>query len=239
MYEFAKGVLVLASVLPSVAQGARVTYHIEATQPLSRFSVKQRNLLQKLNRADAAHLGGTKRLIVPSRWNLDELEYSPLPESIEELSEVPQAVVVDLPAQAFGGYEFGILVRWGPVSSGGPGRSTPAGHYHLNWNSRLRVSSVDDSWIMPWYFNFDSTAGYGFHEYSLPGRPASHGCIRMLECDAKWLFHWGRPGTTVIVRGRYDFTGPRRWMQPAWCSHGVTISDVTEGAPDTDIDEQE
>jgi len=68
------------------------------TVPVAIQSEK-RNLLQKLNRADAAHLGQWKNLIVPSRWDVDELAYSPLPEFIEELTNGPQTLVVDLPAQ--------------------------------------------------------------------------------------------------------------------------------------------
>src|SRR5215471_5620526 len=97
MWGCAKGVVILASAVLLTAQGGDITYHLESTQPLSRFNSKQRRLLQKLNRADAAHLGGSNRLIVPSRWDLEELAYSPLPESIEQLSERHQALVVDLP----------------------------------------------------------------------------------------------------------------------------------------------
>jgi lipoprotein-anchoring transpeptidase ErfK/SrfK len=242
MYGCAKGVLFASTLsLYLAARGlpAAVTYRLEPTQPLSRFSPAQRKLLQKLNRADAAHLGGWKSLIVPSRWDLDELAYSPMPESIEPLSDVPQAVVVDLPAQVFGAYKFGALVRWGPVSSGGPGHSTSPGRYHLNWKARVRISSVDDTWIMPWCFNFDTTTGYAFHQYSLPGRPASHGCIRLLEVDAMWLFHWGRYGTPVRVLGHYDFSSPRPWMQPVWWSRGVTLPSLVAGASDTDDEERE
>jgi L,D-transpeptidase catalytic domain len=203
-----------------------VTYHLESTNALLRFSPKQRELLQKLNRADGAHLGRLRRIVVPNRWDLDQLAYSPMPASVQHLSDEPKALVVDLPTQVFGAYESGTLVRWGPVSSGGPGRQTPPGHYHLNWNARIRISSVDDSWIMPWYFNFDDVIGYGLHEYSLPGLPASHGCIRLLRSDAKWLFYWGRHGTPVLVRGHYDFGSPRPWLQPAWWSRGVRISDA-------------
>jgi lipoprotein-anchoring transpeptidase ErfK/SrfK len=237
MYGCVSGLALIASSTSFAAETVELTYHLESTQDLSRFNPKQRYLLQKLNRADAAHLGRLKRLIVPSRWDLEELTYSPLPRSNEELSARPRAIVVDLPAQVFGAYEFGTLVRWGPVSSGGPGRSTPSGRYHLNWNARLRISSVDDSWIMPWYFNFDSTSGYGFHEYSLPGRPASHGCLRLLEADARWLFHWGHPGTPVVVRGRYDFTRPTPWMKPAWWSSHVRLPSSTTVQSDVDAEE--
>jgi lipoprotein-anchoring transpeptidase ErfK/SrfK len=223
----ARSALLFTSAVLVAAQTGNLAYHLERTQPLSRFTPKQRYILQKLNRIDAMHLGRPARVIVPSRWDLEELAYSPFAESNEQLLDVPQALVVDLPTQVFAAYEFGTLVRWGPVSSGGPGHSTPSGHYQLNWNSRLRVSSFNDTWIMPWYFNFDSTDGYGFHEYSLPGRPASHGCIRLLEADAKWIFHWGRPGTMVIVSGHYDYSAPRPWMQPSWWSRGVVSPSFT------------
>jgi lipoprotein-anchoring transpeptidase ErfK/SrfK len=230
----------LASSSYVVAQTAPpgVTYHLERTQPLSRFSSQQRELLQKLNRADAGHVGRLKSLVVPNQWDLEEIAYSPMPSSVPQLSEMPKALIVDLPAQVFGAYESGTLVRWGPVSSGGPSHQTPSGHYHLNWNSRVRISSENDTWIMPWYFNFDSISGFGLHEYTLPGKPASHGCVRLLRSDAKWLFYWGRgwtaipesreivrDGTPVIIIGRYDFTRPRPWLDPDWWSQGVTISD--------------
>jgi lipoprotein-anchoring transpeptidase ErfK/SrfK len=227
--------LALAAGQPS----GDVGYHLEATQPLTRFTRRQQLLLQKLNRADGRHLGGWKRLIVPDRWDLEELAYSPMPGSFDEVSGHPRAVVVDLTTQVFGAYEFGTLVRWGPVSSGGPNHPTPSGRYHLNWNARIRISSVDDSWIMPWYFNFDSIAGYGFHEYSLPGRPASHGCIRMLETDAKWLFHWGHSGTPVMVLGEYDYDAPRPWMTPDWWSRGVSLPGVEKPASVSNLEDPE
>ena len=242
---WARLVAFFASSLACAAQlpDTGVTYRLVAAQPLARFTASQRSLLQKLNRADEAHLGGLKRIVVPSRWDLDELAYSPMPGSIPQLTGEPQALVVDIPAQVFGAYEFGALVRWGPVSSGAPGRQTPAGQYYLNWNARVHISSKNESWVMPWYFNFDNESGYGLHEYDLPGRPASHGCVRLLRTDAEWIYSWGRgwtlapesgevlrQGTPVMVVGRYDFASPRPWLRPAWWASGVKFpeSDFTD-----------
>jgi len=247
---FSKSIFLVAVGLAFGAQlsQAGLKFHLESAGPLSRFNAKQRELLEKLNHVDAPHLGLLKRLIVPNRWDLDQLAYSPMPMSIEQLVEAPKALVVDLPSQVFGAYEFGSLVRWGPVSSGGPTHPTPAGHYHLNWNARVRVSSENDTWIMPWYFNFDSISGFGLHEYSLPGMPASHGCIRLLNSDAKWLFHWGRgwtrtseddnvvhSGTPVMILGQYDFRRPRPWARPEWWSHGVNLSESDIALSEIDI----
>jgi hypothetical protein len=213
-----------------------VSCHLEAAKPLSRFSSDQLALLVKLNHADPVHLARLTSILVPNRWLPDEILYSPMPRTVPQLSEEKKAIVVDLAAQVFGAYEGGRLVRWGPVSSGDRHHQTPSGVYHLNWHQRVRVSSDNPTWVMPWYFNFESRHGFGLHQYSLPGRPASHGCARMLPEDAKWLFHWGegwkfadgtrdviQPGTLVILLGEYDSGAPQPWLQPDWWSRGVTL----------------
>jgi hypothetical protein len=73
-------------------------------------------------------------------------------------------------------------------------------------------------------FNFDSLGGVSFHQYELPGYPASHSCVRLLEEDARWIYHWAEQwiiskqdgsilayGTPVIIFGEYAFG-----KQPPW-----------------------
>ena len=44
---------------------------------------------------------------------------------------------------------------------------------------------------MYWVMNLHETRGIHMHQYALPtAGPASHGCIRLLEPDAKWLYSW-------------------------------------------------
>jgi hypothetical protein len=216
--------------------GQAIEVHLERTRPLSRFSAAQLKVLAKLNHADSAHLGRLGRMVVPNRWADDELLYSPMPRTVPELTNERKAIIVDIPAQVFGAYENGELVRWGPVSTGDRQHQTVAGTYHLNWHTRVRVSSENPTWIMPWYFNFSSDRGYGLHEYTLPGRPASHGCTRLLETDAKWFFHWGedwtldedrqmvQPGTLLLLIGTYNFRAPQPWLRPGWWTRGVIVS---------------
>ncbi len=219
--------LILAALLPLSgpcrAGEADIHYHVERPRTLYRYNGSEIALLEKLNRVDRAHLGRLRQLIVPNRWDLDELAYSPMPRFAPELEGDPKAVVVDIPSQVFGAYEFGSLVRWGPVCTGKRLTQTPPGEYILHWNQRVRISSVDSTWIMPWYFNFDNIIGLGFHEYTMPGVPSSHGCVRMLEADARWLFYWGRRGTRVLVNGQYDFTSGRPWLRPKWWSQKVAM----------------
>ncbi len=208
----------------------RVEKVAEGTAPLDeRFTPGQLGLLEKLNRADRRNLPRQPELVVPETWVDDELAYSVLPAHFPASASLSRLLVVHLPGQMFGAYEAGTLVRWGPVSTGGRGSPTPAGTFHLNWRSTGRSSTVDPDWFMRWYFNFGNHDGLAFHEYALPGRPASHGCIRLLERDAQWLFEWGQgwtldasgtrivqPGTPVFLIGRYDFDAPPPWRSLAW-----------------------
>jgi hypothetical protein len=136
----------------------------------------------------------------------------------------------------FGAYESGRLMRWGPVSSGAGTGPTPEGLFHLNWRAVGHTSTINPDWFMRWYFNFDNRRGLALHQFLLPGHPASHGCVRLLERDASWLFEWGeawtldagevhvlRAGTPVLIIGPYDFDAPPPWRSPEWLARGVTL----------------
>lgn len=193
-------------------------------------------LLEKLNRADASRLARLPALVLPAGEAGDELQHSPLPLTFGWASALPKALVVHLPSQVFGAYERGSLVRWGPISSGRESDRTPSGLFYLNWKSPGRHSSIDPDWYMPWYFNFEARRGIAFHQYRLPGLPASHACVRLLERDAKWLFEWGEgskhnergrrvpaSGTPVLILGQYDFDAPPPWRSLSWLAAGVTL----------------
>jgi lipoprotein-anchoring transpeptidase ErfK/SrfK len=217
------------------------SYHLEtfrggAQAVARRFGPELVPILEKLNRADAAHLGRLGVLAVPDEPIADELLVSPLPLAWGWAANLRKAIVVDQPSQVFGAYECGRLVRWGPVSSGRQKRPTPAGLFHLNWRSPGRASTENPDWYMTWYFNFDSPRGLALHQLELPGRPASHACVRLLERDARWIYGWGEgwtrdperrrviaPGTPVLVLDSYGFGAPPPWRSLAWLAHGVDL----------------
>ena len=242
----------LGQPLPAAvgAQG-EVRYRIETRADRTgslreRFAESQLALLEKLNRADVEHLERLREVVVPESWG-DELSYSVLPLRYSSSDPWPTFLVVYLPGQLFGAYEFGNLVRWGPLSSGSRNTPTSAGRFVLNWRSTGRASTVNPDWFMPWYFNFGNWEGLAFHAHSLPGYPASHGCIRLLERDAQWLFEWGqaqaldptgtrvlRPGTPVLIVGRYDFNAAPPWRSLRWLSTTVELPPVSTS--DIDIE---
>lgn len=203
---------------------------------LHALAEEQIRVLEKLNRADRDHLRRLGTVIVPRIWEGDETAYSPFPDRYDAASSLAKALLVRLDIQAFAAYEHGHLVRWGPVSTGGRGRETTPGRLSLNWKSTGRRSTVNPDWYMPWYFNIRNDEGVAFHAYALPGRPASHGCIRLLERDAIWLFSWGEEwileegrvrahGTPVLIDGRYDFDGPPPWKDVTTLGRLVTLPD--------------
>jgi len=226
--------LLCQGVPPAQATPTAVTYQMAPFPKTQaelgkRYTRDELRILEKLNRRDIEHLIRTEPpvpgLIVPSEWQFDELAYSPLPASYAWAEPHAKAIVVHQPWQVFGAYENGQLVRWGPVSSGRKETPTPAGAYNLTWRSKGRHSTDNAAWFLPWYFNFINERGVSFHQFDLPGYPASHACVRLLERDAMWLYEWGEqwvlepdkrkiatPGTHVLVVGVYDYAAAPPWV---------------------------
>lgn len=222
--------------------GAAIQYRLEQLAETgrnlgSRFTASRLAILEKLNRTDAVHLRRLEYLVVPSVWHDDDLQYSPFSLSYPAAARLPKLLVVDQPAQAFAAYEEGRLVRWGPVSSGRRAYRTPSGLFHLNWRSRGRHSTVNPEWYMEWYFNFDNARGLALHSYTLPGYPASHACIRLLERDAIWIYEWGEGwalarrgqiverGTPLLIVGHYAFDAQPPWRSLEHLARGIDLPD--------------
>jgi lipoprotein-anchoring transpeptidase ErfK/SrfK len=223
------------------AEPATPDYHFEPAAIVSRLDDQQIALLEKLNRTDRAHLRRVGQLVAPDRWTADELWYSPLPGTVREFEPHSKLVFVSLPDQVFGGYENGLLTRWGPICSGRAAFPTPQGLYYLNWRSRERASTDNRAWRMRWYFNFDNRRGLAFHEYALPGAPASHACIRLLSRDARWLFAWGedwdlssdgrevlRRGTPVLILGSYAYAAAQPWRDHETWRTKIAVSQPSD-----------
>ena len=61
--------------------------------------------------------------------------------------------------------------------------------------------------MLQWCVNFHGRRGLSIHQFSLPGYPASHACVRLLEPDAVWFYDWveewilAPDGLTALARG--------------------------------------
>ena len=158
-------------------------------------------LLWLLNRNDLENLQPGDTLVVPSQFNLDFRAYSPFPRYYPGGRDMDKIVFLDKNIQAWAAYEWGELARWGIINTGTRSARTPSGRFNVNWTEEYRVSTLSpgypdgrnggELWEMYWVMNLHEQRGIHMHQYALPtSGPASHGCIRMLEPDAKWLFEW-------------------------------------------------
>jgi len=203
--------------------GAKSVRELEAKLGPSAFAA-----VLKINRLDRKHIPATGVLIVPApAESVDLMKLAPFPGELEFARSIPKLILVSRRSQAFGAYAAGKLVRWGPTSTGKKATQTPAGLYHTNWKKQLAISSVDASWKLPWCFNLDNRVGVAFHQYDLPGYPASHGCVRLLEEDAHWIYDWADQwvlsksgdvlayGTPVVIFGDYSFGAAPPWHRLA------------------------
>lgn len=181
------------------------------------FTKEQQYTIAALNRIDTDHIKTRDTLIVPNQFKGSFMEYTPFPKKLDNLVEVPKIIIFSYPVQAYGVYEKGNLVKWGPTNMGKKSAQTPRGLFFTNWKGRKVRSTVDDEWILNWNFNINNSGGVGWHQYALPGYPASHSCLRLLDADAQWLYTWADQwvladkntvkvkGTPVIVFGDYKF----------------------------------
>lgn len=182
-------------------------------------------IITAINRTDKANLSKLDSIVIPSNFDGDVLFYMPFPLEVDYLKDVSKILIFSYPTQTFGAYENGILTYSGPTNMGRKKDKTPLGLFFTNWKAEKTTSTFDDEWELKWNFNIENKLGVGFHEYSLPGFPVSHSCLRLLEKDAKFLYEWANQwilndkeeieakGTPVIVFGSYNFDLPKPWLQ--------------------------
>ncbi|GAA4320112.1 hypothetical protein GCM10023115_46940 [Pontixanthobacter gangjinensis] len=205
------------------------------------YSEDQLKTILALNRIEKNRLRPNRPIIVPECASEDFNTYSPFPQHINTLGCIPKTVLINKRVQAFGLYENGNLVKWGPVSTGKSSTRTPSGLNYGNYKAKRKVSTVDASWILPYYFNFMNFEGVGVHQYALPGYPASHGCVRLYMDDAKYIFDWAdmwevkgsriaRNGTPFMVFGEYDYSAEKPWIK---LSQNMKANDLTQEELDT------
>jgi len=159
-------------------------------------------LVELLNRQSVENTPLGDTLVVPTRYELDFRAYSPFPRYYPGAHDLGKVFIIHKRVQAFAAYEYGKLARWGIVNTGDPdSTATPNGRFNFNWKEEERVSTLSppgEEWNMRWVFNFVASRGIHIHQYSMPtGGPASHGCVRLVDADAKWVYDWAEPWKTT------------------------------------------
>lgn len=209
-----------AFVLPKDKKQRDSVYAIFSKQ----YNERERYAILALNRLDSKNKWNADTLVVPAKIDTTLMSYSPFPMQINVLNDVNKFIVFSYPIQAYGVYSNGVLVKWGPTSMGKKNSQTTRGLTFANWKKVLAISTVKSEWKLPYNFNIHNLGGIGWHQYDLPGYPASHSCIRLLLADAKWLYSYTdtwilnpggattkAKGTAVLVFGDYKWGARKPW----------------------------
>lgn len=181
-----------------------------------------------LNRKELRFIRVGSSVVVPDTILKDLKAYSVFPQYYPGAANIPKLIMVSNRFMSYACYENGKLIRFAACNPGKEKTPSYPGRYAMNWKDKLHRSSIDSSWVMPFTFNFHSEAGSAFHQFEMPGYPASHSCIRQFIEDAEWLFSWGRgirkdstgklmpmSGTPVVIIDHYNFNKDkgRLWMK--------------------------
>ncbi|ROL57318.1 hypothetical protein D9V84_04820 [Bacteroidetes/Chlorobi group bacterium Naka2016] len=191
-----------------------------------RNYVKYR-VITTLNRKELRFFRIKQPIIIPDTFVEDLRFYSVFPQKYESANNIPKLIVVSNLYQAYACYEYGKIVRFSAVNSGKRSTPTYPGRYYIQWKERLRRSSFNENWIMPFTLNFHRLTGMAFHQFEMPGYPASHMCIRQFREDAEWLYNWAElpkkdstgklipmSGTPVIIIDFFNFgEGKKKWLE--------------------------
>ena len=205
-----------------------------------KYSKEEQYVILALNRLDIKNKWRADTLMIPSVIDSSLMAYSPFPYQLDVLKDVNKFVTFSYPIQAYAVYSNGKLEKWGPTSMGKKAAQTKTGLMFANWKKELATSTVNSSWKLPYNFNIHNTLGIGWHQYELPGYPASHSCLRLLMDDAKWMYNYADTwilnkggatvranGTPVIVFGDYAWGQKKPWKS------------LSENAKATDISVQQ
>ena len=110
----------------------------------------------------------------------------------------PLLLVVSLATQRATLHRNGIPIAITTVSTGRPGHRTPVGVFTILQRKVEHYSNIYDNAPMP-YMQRLTWGGVALHGGTLPGYPASHGCIRLPHEFARLLYGITQLGMTVIV----------------------------------------
>ncbi|MET1113130.1 MAG: L,D-transpeptidase family protein [Allosphingosinicella sp.] len=136
-------------------------------------------------------------------------------------------IVVSIPLQRAYVYRGGVLIGVTTVSTGKPGHSTPTGKFDILEKRARHFSNLYNNAPMPFMQRL-TWGGVALHAGQIPGRPASHGCVRLPLEFARHLFGVTSVGASVhiikqspapaealaMVRGNGAFTGMGGPLEP-------------------------
>jgi hypothetical protein len=110
----------------------------------------------------------------------------------------PMVMVVGLKRQQAYVYRNGVRIGVSTISTGKKGHETPTGVFTILQKNKDHRSNLYNDAPMP-YMQRLTWDGIALHAGNLPGKPASHGCVRLPMAFAKALFAETEKGMTVVI----------------------------------------
>lgn len=132
----------------------------------------------------------------------------------------PVTLIVSLKSQKVTVFQGDKALVTSRVSSGKSGHATPTGVFSILGKSRWHRSNIYSGAPMP-YMQRLTWSGIALHaSNSVPGYPASHGCVRMPNGFAPQLFYFTKTGYHVVITNKTDLAPKdivhEKLFQPAY-----------------------
>jgi hypothetical protein len=116
----------------------------------------------------------------------------------ERATAGPLVLLISLDEQRAYVYRDGQTIGVSTISSGKDGHETPTGVFTILQKSRDHKSNLYNAAPMPFMQRL-TWDGIALHGGSIPGHPASHGCVRLPKAFAEKIFAATKRGDTVVV----------------------------------------
>jgi hypothetical protein len=146
----------------------------------------------------------------------------------------PFQIVVEIAKQQVELYGQNGFIARAPISTGMAGHPTPMGVFTVISKAKWHQSNIYSGAPMP-FMQRITWSGIAMHAGPRPGYPASHGCIRLPENFAVWLFHATKIGARVIVTREpappVDIASPKLFVPPKLAGDTTKVAMSAAAAP--------
>jgi hypothetical protein len=124
--------------------------------------------------------------------------------------EFEKSILIDLSEQRLSAYEYGLLVKHYPISSGVDRWPTPEGEFMVQkkipikdyrWN--YGPGNPTNYYLPDVKYNLQFKPLYYLHYaywHNNFGNQMSHGCVNMPLLESEWIYGWADVGTKIIIR---------------------------------------
>lgn len=167
---------------PVRKQPKAISYTLENTEQWLEKNTQDNSKMRiamALNRTNKENFTQMDSVVVAGDMSGDIEFYLPFPYHVSSQEAIDKIIYFSYPTQTFAAYENRELIYTGPTNMGRKKDPTPTGLFYTNWKAEETTDTFNDEWDLRWNFNVENKLGVGWHQYRLPGYPASHSCLRL------------------------------------------------------------